>query len=226
MVAAGRSRVLGRPVPRLVTAASSNVAGVVLAAGSSSRFGAGQPKQLVEVAGEALVRRVCRVALSSRLAEVVVVVGHASAAVRASLAGLDLRVTENPEWAAGQSGSVRRGLAAIRAKATAALFLVCDQPLLTARVLDDLIAAYEATGGPIVVATAGERRGSPVLFGRELFAELAGITGDRGGRQLYDRHPDGIVEVPIADPLLLADVDTPSELEELLAASEGRRPAS
>lgn len=192
----------------------SRVAGVVLAAGRSDRFGPGRPKQLAEIGGEPMVRRVCRVALAARLAEVVVVTGYEAARVGRAVAGLKVRLADNPRWAAGQSTSVRAGLAALATGAEGALFIACDQPLLTAAVLDRLVDAFEATGGPIVVPTAGGERAAPVLFGRALFGELAAIRGDRGGRQLFASHAGDIVEVAIPEPRLLADVDTPEALAE------------
>jgi molybdenum cofactor cytidylyltransferase len=191
------------------------ISGVLLAAGESTRMG--RPKQLLPFEGEPLVRRVARQALASRLAELIVVVGHAADAVRQALTDLNVRIVENPRYPLGQSTSVIRGLEAVDPRADAALFLVADQPFLDAALIDRLIAAYEKTGGPIVLPVFQGRRGSPVLFDRSLFDELRQITGDEGGRQLLQRYPERIVCVELESDRPLFDVDTPEAYRRLLS---------
>ncbi len=181
-------------------------AGVVLAAGASRRFSGTVPKQLVELDGEPLVRRAARRALESRLGSVIVVVGHRAAEVRRAVADQPVEVVENPNWQEGQSGSVRAGLAAIAEEAAAAVFIPCDQPFLTAELIDRLLDAHAASGAPIAVPAYRGRRGSPVLIARPLFPELARITGDAGGRQLFGRHR--VVEVDLEEERPLLDFDT------------------
>lgn len=193
----------------------SSVSGVLLAAGASSRFGGPRPKQLALFDGEPLVRRAARTALASRLRELIVVVGFAPAMVREALAGLPLRVVENPDYRDGQAGSLATGLAAIDPTAHAVLVLPCDQPLLTASDLDRMIVAYESSGPPIVLPRAPRRRGAPALFDRTLFGDLARLQGDAGGRSLFDRFADGIVDVELSDPRALQDVDTRDDLRRL-----------
>ncbi len=191
------------------------VSGVILAAGPSSRFGTDLPKQLWPIEGETLVRRVARRALSSRLAEVVVVVGHRADQVSAALDGLQVGVVENPGFSAGQASSVRAGLRAVGSESSGTLFMPVDQPHLDVDLIDDLIGLFETTGGPIVVPTFGGTRGAPVLFARSLFSELERLEGDAGGRQLFPLHADGIVELPLADSAPLQDVDTPEDRRRL-----------
>ena len=193
------------------------VAGVVLAAGRSERFG-GRPKQLLELGGVSLLQRVVRAALASRLRQVVVVVGHAAPQMRRELAGLGVDQVENTAHAQGQSTSVRAGLERVDPGARAAIFLPADQPFLSSALVDRLIEAYEETGRPIVRPRAGSRRGAPVLWDRSLFPELAALSGDAGGRQLLPRHAEAVLEVEIEDPLELADVDTMDDYRRLREA--------
>lgn len=198
-----------------MTAPDPAVAGVILAAGRSERFAGRPSKLLAELAGETLVRRVARAALGSCLRQVLVVIGHAAAEVRQALAGLDVEWVDNLDYAAGQSTSVRAGLARVASAMRAAVFLPADQPLVTSGLVDRLIAAYRESGRPIVRPRAGGRTGSPVLWDRSLFPELAGIVGDAGGRQLMARHAGEVLDVEIEDPLALADVDTVADLRRL-----------
>lgn len=194
---------------------SSAVSGVLLAAGPSERFDDDVPKQLFPVEGEPLVRRTARRALDSRLAEVIVVVGYQARQVSAVLRGLQVRIVENPVFETGQASSVKVGLGAVDSLSTASLFMPADQPNLDSTVIDDLICLFESTGKPIIVPTFEGVRGAPVLFARSLFDELQGLEGDIGGRQLFPRHADSIVELPLADPGPLADLDTQADRKRL-----------
>ena len=186
-----------------------------MAAGQSERFGDDLPKQLLELEGETFVRRVARRALESNLIDVIVVVGYRAREITAALGVLPLQVVVNPDFEQGQSTSVRAGLAEVRPNATAVMFLPADQPFLTRKVIDHLIAAHETTGAPIVVPVFEGRRGAPVLFDSTLFPELAHLSGDIGGRQLFPRHPDKILEVPLTSREPLLDIDTPEDWERL-----------
>ena len=95
----------------VVTEPAGRVAGVVLAAGSSSRLG--RNKLLLDVGGEALVRRTVRRAVAAGLDPVVVVVGHEAERVTAELAGVPCRLVVNPDHASGQSSSLQAGIAAV-----------------------------------------------------------------------------------------------------------------
>ena len=192
---------------------SSSVSGVVLAAGPSRRFGTDLPKQLWSFEGETLVRRIARRASSSRLAEVIVVVGHRAEEVSEELEGLEIQIVENREFSQGQASSVRVGLQAVGEAAAGVLFMPADQPHLEVDVIDGLIELFESTGGPIVAPAFEGTRGAPVLFARSLFPELERLEGDAGGRQLFPLHPEEIVELSLSDPAPLADIDTREDRE-------------
>lgn len=197
------------------------VAGVVLAAGRSVRYD-GHLKQLIDWDGEPLLVRTIRTALASRLDQVVVVLGHAADEISPLLAGLGVEEVRNPAYATGLASSVRAGLSAVQASAQAALFLPADQPFLTSGLLDRLICAYAASKHRIVLPAAGGHPGSPVLWDRSLFGELAGLAGDTGGRSLLKRFGSQILAVEVQDPLELADLDSEQDHRRLLAELAGR----
>ena len=191
------------------------IAGVVLAAGPSRRFGTHPPKQLAIFDGQPLVRRIVEVALASRLSEVVVVLGLAGAAVAEELGGLEVRLIDNPGFRQGQSSSVRAGLAAVADRVSAAMFVPIDQPGLSTVAIDSLIDCYRQSAASIVVPTFAGQRGAPVVIDQSLFGELAAIEGDAGGRQIFARHEENLVELAFAREEPLLDVDTPDQLAAL-----------
>ena len=205
------------------------VAGVILAAGSSSRLGT--PKQLLRYRGETLLHRTVRLAIAAGLDPVHVVLGCDASAVGAALKELRGRVTTvvNSDWQAGMGSSLARGIASLPGAGTrpepdasvetcpddadaelgAALVLVTDQPRLSHAILAEIAAAYR-TGGAALVASryASGAVGVPALFARRYFPELIRLAGDRGARALFARHRDHLVTVAFPDGDL--DIDTPA----------------
>jgi 4-nitrophenyl phosphatase len=206
-------------------AVTATTAVVILAAGASTRFG--QPKQLLDWNGEPLLTHVTGVALSAGLGPVIVVLGCHAEAIRAALGRFAERVqiAVNWRWQEGMSTSVQVGLAALPPETEAALFLQCDQPLISADLLRALATRFKETGAAIVHPTHAGQRSTPVLFARRLFPELAAVTGDEGGRSLIARHANLVATVEVADPGVLADVDTPADYERLAARVPDPKPS-
>ncbi|HEY73595.1 MAG TPA: HAD-IIA family hydrolase [Thermoflexia bacterium] len=200
----------------------NRVAAIILAAGGSTRFG--QSKQLLDWGGRSLLAHVTDVALSAGLDPVVVVLGCRGEDVRAVLGKRSVRCVMNWRWEDGMSTSVQAGLAALPPETEAAIFLQCDQPLVTPELLRVLVGRFEETGASIVHPTRAGRRGTPVLFARGLFPELACVSGDEGGRSIIARYPDEVAAVEVSDPDTLSDIDTPKDYERLLAARHSVRP--
>jgi molybdenum cofactor cytidylyltransferase len=176
---------------------------IILAAGGSSRLGS--PKQLVRFDGQTLIRRAAAAALESRCDRVVIVVGSRADDMRRELGGLPVSIVENPEWQSGMSSSLRAGLNEVRDD-DAVLIMLCDQPFVTADVLDNLIDTRHKTGVPIVASDYGATRGVPALFSKELFPELASLSADEGARRIIARHPELTTTIAFADGAI--DVDT------------------
>lgn len=188
----------------------ANVWGVLLAAGTSSRFGDCN-KLLQDVNGEPMVRCVAKTLLKSSLSGVVVVVGHEAEKVRTALANLPLRIVENEAYAEGQSTSVRTGISAANENdADAAIVALGDMPYVSWETVDNIIATYKNGTGTAIAAAYNGKRGNPVLFDTSHFDELMSITGDVGGRQIL-RKSDTASLVNTGDPGVLQDVDRPND---------------
>lgn len=186
------------------------VAAVVLAAGGSSRFGS--PKQLALWQGSTFIETVVDAALASLAAPVLVVLGAQAEACTAQLGSRPVTLVPNPNWAAGQSTSLKAGLTALPDELDAALFLLVDQPLVTARVIDQLIDRYCATRAPVVWPEFDGQRGNPILFDRVCFAEMNTITGDTGARPILQRYREQAIRVAVDTPGVLQDFDRPEDL--------------
>lgn len=165
------------------------IAGIVLAAGAASRFGA--PKQ------ELLLPHVLRRLAGARLDEVLVVIGAHD------LQAHGVRVIRCPEWERGPGASLRCGLAVLSADVDAAVVCLADGPLLSPAAVDRVVGAWRSGAGAVVAASYGGVRGHPVVFGREAW----GSVPDDGGRGL-----DPIL-VPCDDLGSPEDVDTPEDLK-------------
>lgn len=204
--------IVSRPQPREpVGAGDRKVAAIVLAAGQSRRMG-GPNKLLARFGGEPLVRRVAAQALASRAGPVIVVTGYRAADVSAALAGLDVRIVDNPGFAEGLATSLKAGLAALPDDAAGALIMLADMPAITSDVIDRLVDAFRSRGGPaIVLPTVHGKRGNPVLWSKDFFPELSEITGDTGARHIFARHEEAVERVEIGAAAGL-DVDTPDAL--------------
>jgi molybdenum cofactor cytidylyltransferase len=192
-------------VPKLV--------GLVLAAGSATRF-AGL-KQLADLNGRPLVQHVIDNAIAANLDEVVVVLGHEAAHVKAAL---DLpaaaRTVTNPEHADGQSTTLRTGLRALGGDVEAAVVLLADQPTIPAATIRAIVDAYKSSEAPVARARYGDTPGHPVILGRAIWETIIQVTGDRGARDVLASHPDWVVDVDLPGPPP-PDINTISDLTAL-----------
>jgi molybdenum cofactor cytidylyltransferase len=195
----------------MAAAADMNrVAGILLAAGSSQRFGA--DKQSTLLGGEPMLARAARLLLDAGFVMPIVVLGPRAAEHRPLLAGLPLRIVENP---AAQSGMASSLVVATdtAGDCDAVVVTVCDQPAMTAAHLQALVAAWRETGSSIVASSYAGTRGVPALFAAAHFAELRQLHGDRGAGPLLARHPGSVHAIPLAGGDV--DIDTPADLKRL-----------
>ena len=188
------------------------IGGLILAAGSGSRFGGA--KQLAELDGKPLLDHAVE-AMSGvpAIERIVVVLGAGADAVRAraNLDGVDVVVAD--DWADGVSASLRAGIAALR-DAEAVVVTLADQPLITPQVISAVVDLGDSRP-PAARATYGGNLGHPVLIKRELFDRIADLAGDTGARDLLELAGVAKVECGhLADP---HDVDTPDDLAEIAA---------
>jgi molybdenum cofactor cytidylyltransferase len=120
------------------------------------------------------------------------------------------------DYAAGLSASLKAGIAAVPESAAAAIVCLGDMPLVTGRMIDRVMSAYDADEGrAIVVPTHQGRGGNPILWDRRYFPEILELSGDGGARALLRRHMEQVAEVDVGDDAVLRDFDTVDSLATL-----------
>ena len=183
---------------------------VILAAGESARMGV--PKQLLAYRGTTLLRHAIDTAHSIPDAPVVVVLGAHSEKIRPALEDSRTLIAENPNWREGMASSLHAGLNTLLAAhpaISAVIFLVCDQPLLSANTLANIIATHEQTGRPIVASEYSGALGVPALFARSIFPELLALSGAQGAQQIIEAYRENAIGIPFPEGAI--DLDTPAD---------------
>lgn len=219
--------IVTRPQPRGEPAPEKGrrIAALVLAAGRSTRMGAvnmgAVNKLIAEIGGKPLVRIAAEQAVASRANPVIVVTGHEREKVEAALKDLPVRFAHNPDYAEGLGTSLKAGIAAVPADADGVVVCLGDMPQVTSALIDQLLGAFDPEKGAlIVVPTIEGRRGNPVVWSRRFFPDLMQIQGDVGARHIIGNYAEAVVEVPVAGPAALVDVDTPESLNAVKAEIE------
>jgi CTP:molybdopterin cytidylyltransferase MocA len=181
---------------------------VVLAAGASRRLG--HPKQLVEIDGEPLLRRVVRAVLATEPRDAVAVLGHDADRIAAALEGLKIRQVRIDDADEGMSASLRAGIAALDAGCAGALVVLTDQPSLGAPHLEAICAAWRATPTRAVASAYADVLGVPALLPRGWFSDVAALRGDTGARALLRAKRHEVIAIPAPD--LANDIDMPDDV--------------
>lgn len=187
------------------------IAGLLLAAGEGTRFGA--DKLLAPLLGQSVLRR-SAATLAAEVDVLVVVVPSPAAARVAEVRPFGARVVEHPGSRAGMASSLQAGLAALGADVDAAVVALADQPLVRRDVIRALVARWRTGGASAVAPRYRNGQGNPVLFSRAVFPALARLEGDAGARALLQSLGRAVALLPVDDDIP-ADVDTPDALQAL-----------
>lgn len=192
---------------------TGRVAGIILAAGMSTRMG--QLKQLLPLGGRAAIEWIAEV-VGSRLDEVVVVLGHRAEEIAPVLAAYPVRWVVNADYQTGMLSSVQR---AVQAVDTEADYLIClgDQPRLSGAVVEQVLQARTQVDEGIIIPTANGKRGHPVLIRNTYRAGILGLPLDVGLNAVTRGHPEDTYELPVAEAAILTDMDTPADYRRELA---------
>ena len=189
----------------------NGVTGILLAAGSSTRFGT--DKQSALIGGVPMLTRAASTLLNAGFDLPIVVLGAHATEHWPMLYGLPVRTVRNPDAESGMASSLLAGLEAA-GECEAVCIMVCDQPAVTERHLRMLVGAWRKTRASIVASDyGGGAHGVPAVFGARHFAELRELRGDRGAGPLLARHAESLELIPLPGGDI--DIDTPADLTKL-----------
>ena len=193
---------------------ASRIISIIVAAGEGRRLGSN--KALLEVAGVPALTRPLSVTQDSRVGDTIVVTGSRGAEVATLAAAHGSRHTPNPNWQRGMTTSIQAGIRALPVDCLAFLIQPVDHVLTTAADLDALVEAFAAHGTPDLAILRPRHDalfGHPVLFARSYGDEFLALNDDQPGHTVYRRHRSRVTAIPVANPHIRMDLDTPEDLQ-------------
>jgi len=206
LLAGLRRRILQR------LAADMRVGLIILAAGGSTRLA--QPKQLLPLRGRTLLRHAAETALASACRPVVVVLGAGADRLQGEVAGLDVTVVNNTQWRTGMGSSIRAGMEALAAvRCEGVVVMLCDQPLVSARLLDQLGEIGRLDKSGLAAVEYSGTIGVPAFFSSAFFPQLIALPADAGAKTILLQHRPEAARVPFQEAAL--DIDTNEDYRRL-----------
>jgi molybdenum cofactor cytidylyltransferase len=191
------------------------LAAVILAAGESRRMG--EAKALLPYQGLTFVEHLLAVTRHPRVGLTRVVLGAHAEEIRGKLKVGPAAILVNPDWPKGQLSSLQAAIRSLPPQITSGLILCpIDHPLVTLRLIAQLIAGFESSGRSIVLPTFNGRRGHPVIFRSTLYDELLAASPDVGARQIVWAHADDIKEVPTEEEGVILNLNDPETMRKAL----------
>ena len=188
------------------------VSAIVLAAGSSNRMGT--PKALLKIGEKSFLRHIVEVLYSSRVLDVVIVLGSGAEQIQQTLTWFNGKIVINENWKRGQLSSIIKGLDALEQKDLHGI-MICpvDRPLITQSLVVDLLQAFWKSKKKIIIPNYDGQRGHPVIFSTDLLGELKRAPHNVGARAIVRAHPEEIFEVRTDERGVIINIDTPEDYD-------------
>ena len=187
-------------------------AGIVLAAGASTRMGS--PKQLLDIGGRPLLQRIVAAANSATLDDVVVVLGAEADRICRAVDLGRARVVVNENYQEGMSTSLRAGVAALGPDIDRVVVILGDQPDVDSELIDRLLVAHELSGLTAAALDFDGLLHPPVVLARGLWPTIEELRGDVGLRHLLRQNPERVARLPVSRPSgHPVDIDTPEDAQ-------------
>jgi molybdenum cofactor cytidylyltransferase len=197
---------------------NDTIAGVVLAAGLSSRMG--KNKLFLELDGEIVVRRAVKTASAAGLDPVIVVTGNEAEKVNAAVNDLRCTTAYNPIFERGMNTSLQTGIFALPESVAGAVVMLADMPFVTSEMVRELVAKWREDPKPLAISLYGEVFAPPTLYSKPLFQEILTLDEKSCGKRVVKTHRHDALELhwPAS---ALADLDVPEDLERVRAQLAG-----
>ena len=189
------------------------VPGIILAAGKSLRMG--KNKLLLPFRGKPILQHVIDAALHSSLSPLILVLGSDNDAIRSHVDLENITVIENKDFSCGYGSSLQVGLRALSDSCAGAMFLLGDQPLVTARTIEELLLAFQKEPERWVAPSWNGQRGNPVITPASWFDRIFALKGDTGPREHLKDPSARLKLVDVDDRGVVFDIDSPEDYERL-----------
>ena len=214
--------IASRPLPRKLihknSSTENKIAGIILAAGSSTRMGVENKLLLPLNNGMTMISWIVKTFLNSKIDNLFVVTGFQEKEVRRALTGLNVKFIHNPSYETGQASSVTVAIENLPEQYDSALIGLADMPFVTAELIDRLIESHNLLPKPetrITLPLINGERSNPVIWGKAFFDELQNISGDQGGRQILSAYLSAINGVSWEKMQIAEDIDIPEDRNKL-----------
>lgn len=186
------------------------ISAILLAAGESRRMGS--PKALLHYQGQTFIEHSCTAFLTAGVDELIVVLGARAEEIgRALPSHPALRSVVNPRYFQGQLSSLMIGIGALSPESEAAIVNLVDHPMVSTETIKAVLDSFRADPLPIVIASYQGKRGHPVLFSSQVYGEILAAPLDQGAKVVVRKDLTRVRELPLDDPGILADIDTPED---------------
>jgi molybdenum cofactor cytidylyltransferase len=202
-------------------AKTKQISAILLAAGKSERMG--QNKLLMAFDGGTIIGRTLDHLLASRVGEVVVVLGSRAQDIGDAIGERQVVMVLNPNFARGMSTSLITGMGMVSKQARLIMVALGDQPFIGTQTYNKLIDAALASDKGVFVPTFHKKRGNPIIISAGYTADIMRLAGDVGGRDLLEKYPKDVQEVPVSDEGILININTKDEYEKRIAALTHRK---
>jgi molybdenum cofactor cytidylyltransferase len=199
----------------------TRIAVLLLAAGTSSRYGNGVNKLLLPFGEATVIETSARALLAADVGPLTIITGHQPDMLEAAVRDLPVRILHNPNFRQGEMiSSIQTGLRQLQTSdAEVVLIALGDMPLLPGRVVRRLVQAFALGNGAMVAPRFRGQRGHPVLIARRLWDEALALPAGSPMRKLLEAHPSAVAYLEVATPFVLQDVDTPELYQQAVATS-------
>jgi molybdenum cofactor cytidylyltransferase len=185
------------------------IAGLILAAGGSSRMG-DQNKLMMPFQGKPMLNHVVNASLNSNLTQTFVVVGHQSSEIKNLVQSDDIQCVENEQWETGMASSIVAGISQLK-QFDGFLILLGDMPLVTPELINEII--FHGSADKIVIPIKDGLHGNPVFFGSKFRDELLTLYGDSGAKKVIQDNLSSLIKIEIQSNIIFKDYDTKESLE-------------
>lgn len=195
------------------------LAAVILSAGASSRMG--RPKALLPYREGTFLEHLIEITRDSRIGVTRVVLGAGADEIRTAAKIDPSIVALNMDWEKGQLSSIRAGLRSLEGIEIDGIVLCpVDHPLVSARLVSELVARFHKDKKAIVLPTFNGHRGHPAIFSKALFGELLTAPDDKGARAVVWAHAGDVLEVPTEEEGILLNINDPDMLERAIGPDQ------